>query len=142
MITPFGLELWVFLGRVILTHIVKIVEEKNDKILVIYVYSRRKQIWLHFKTSLTSQKLLFPEKLWTSRTHIHKFPVRVSRLELSQNQCYVRYHTKLIFRISEFFANFPFFRSDFSALSLNISAFRCDILEIKVGPIIAMAWRF
>ena len=52
-----------FLGRVILTHIVKIVEEKNDKILVIYVYSRRKQIWLHFKTSLTSQKLLFPEKL-------------------------------------------------------------------------------
>ena len=71
------------------------------------MYSRRQQIWPHFKTSLTSQKLLLAtEKLCTLRTHIQKFPVRVSRLELSQNQCYVRYHTKLIFRISEFFAIF------------------------------------
>ena len=71
------------------------------------IYSRRQQIRSHFKTSLTSQKLLLaPEKLCTLRTHIHKVPVTVVRIKHSQNQCYVRYHTKLIYRISEFFAIF------------------------------------
>ena len=58
---------------------------------------------LGVKTSLTSQKLLLAlEKLCMLRTHKHKFLVRVVRLELFQNQCYV----KLNFKIFELFTIF------------------------------------
>ena len=77
-----------------------------DELWINYIgiYSRRQQIWPHFETSLTSQKLLLaPEILCTLSTHVHKFSVEILLLELSRHQCYVRFPIEYRFHISKLF---------------------------------------